>query len=108
MPRPQIRSAALILVLFSACCVYAAQPVRALPRGATANASSLAGSLAIVATTHARVEAAALLNWTLPPDNAPKAHCPWWLRILAVIGVLFFIRLVAGAVRNKPSGPGPV
>lgn len=45
---------------------------------------------------------------TLPPEDKPKTHWPWWLRILAVIGVLVFIRLVAGSVRNKPMGPPPV
>ena len=45
---------------------------------------------------------------TLPPEDKPKTHWPWWLRILAVIGVLVFIRLVAGSVRNKPTGPPPV
>lgn len=49
------------------------------------------------------VAAAALV--TLPPEDKPKTHWPWWLRILAVIGVLVFIRLVAGSVRNKPTGP---
>ena len=44
---------------------------------------------------------------TLPPEDKPKTHWPWWLRILAVIGVLVFIRLVAGGVRNKPTGPPP-
>jgi hypothetical protein len=44
---------------------------------------------------------------TLPPEDKPKTHWPWWLRILAVIGVLVFIRLVAGSVRNKPMGPPP-
>jgi hypothetical protein len=42
---------------------------------------------------------------TLPPEDKPKTHWPWWLRILAVVGVLVFIRLVAGSVRNKPTGP---
>ena len=44
---------------------------------------------------------------TLPPEDKPKTHWPWWLRILAVIGVLVFIRVVAGSVRNKPTGPPP-
>ena len=44
---------------------------------------------------------------TLPPEEKPKTHWPWWLRILAVIGVLVFIRLVAGSVRNNPGRPGP-
>jgi hypothetical protein len=50
-----------------------------------------------------RFSAGALV--TLPPEDKPKTHWPWWLRILAVIGVLVFIRLVAGSVRNKPTGP---
>jgi len=44
---------------------------------------------------------------TLPPEEKPKTHWPWWLRILAVVGVLVFIRLVAGSMRNKPGAPGP-
>jgi hypothetical protein len=44
---------------------------------------------------------------TLPPEEKPKTHWPWWLRILSVIGVLVFIRLVAGSVRNDPGRPGP-
>ena len=44
---------------------------------------------------------------TLPPEEKPKTHWPWWLRILAVIGVFVFIRVVAGSVRKKPGTPGP-
>jgi hypothetical protein len=51
--------------------------------------------------------AGSAVNVTLPPEEKPKTHWPWWLRILAVIGVLLFIRVVAGSVRSKPSGPGP-
>lgn len=53
-------------------------------------------------------EIAGMAVVTLPPEDKPKTHWPWWLRILAVIGVLVFIRLVAGSVRNKPTGPPPV
>jgi hypothetical protein len=106
MLRPHIRSVTLVLVLLSACCVYAAQPGRALSANRVVRPSSTAGALAVIPL--ARAEAAAVLHWTLPPEDKPKTRWPWWLRILAVIGVLVFIRLVAGTVRNKPSGSGPV
>jgi hypothetical protein len=55
----------------------------------------------------AEVRATAALALTLPPEPKVTSHWPWWLRILAVIFVFVFIRIVAGSVRNKPSGPGP-
>jgi hypothetical protein len=62
----------------------------------------------LTTTTHiASVPQAATVPVTLPPEEKPKTHWPWWLRILAVIGVLVFIRLVAGSVRNNPGKPGP-
>jgi hypothetical protein len=51
--------------------------------------------------------AAVVLAYTLPPEDKPKTHWPWWLRVLAVIFVLVFIRIVAGSMRSKPSGPNP-
>ncbi len=57
-------------------------------------------------TTHfATANYVATVLATLPPEEKPKTHWPWWLRILAVIGVLAFIRIVAGSVRNNPGGP---
>jgi len=44
---------------------------------------------------------------TLPPHDAPATHWPWWLRILAVIAVLAFVRIVARSMRGGASGRGP-
>ncbi len=107
MLRPHIRYAALVLVLVTACYACAAQPGRTLSRDRAVRSSSSI-TIAAVSMPVVRAEAAAVLHWTLPPEDKPKTRWPWWLRLLAVIGVLVFIRLVAGAVRNKPSGPGPV
>ena len=43
----------------------------------------------------------------LPPDNAPVAHWPWWLRILAVLAVLAFVQIVARSLRRGTSRRGP-
>jgi len=67
--------------------------------------STSAASMPRIASTHHPLVATALA--TLPPEEKPKTHWPWWLRLLAVVGVLVFIRLVAGSVRNKPGTPGP-
>ena len=64
--------------------------------------------LLLGAPAHAAHPMVASMLVTLPPQEKPKTHWPWWLRILAVIGVFVFIRIVAGSVRNNPSGkPGP-
>jgi len=44
---------------------------------------------------------------TLPPEPAPAHHWPLWLRILAVIAVLLFVRLVGGSMRGGAGGRGP-
>jgi len=86
----------IMLLLFAA----AAQ---AEMRGAPASASvSVATAQAVIA--HAPVASALV---TLPPEEKPKTHWPWWLRILAVIGVIVFIRLIGGSMRNNPGKPGP-
>jgi len=41
-----------------------------------------------------------------PPEQAPAHHWPWWLRVLAVIGVLIFVQLVARSVRSGSGGQG--
>jgi len=43
----------------------------------------------------------------LPAQDAPAPHWPWWLRILAVIGALAFVQIVARAMRRGASGRGP-
>jgi hypothetical protein len=79
--------------------------VKATPTHAMASVR-LMGSPALLADSQ---DWRAVGTWsvTLPPQEKPTTHWPWWLRILAVIGVLLFIRIVAGSVRNKPSGPAP-
>ena len=37
---------------------------------------------------------------TLPPHEAPARHWPLWLRVLAVIAVLVFVRIVARSMRG--------
>ena len=72
---------------------------------ATPAAKSVLNAMPYVASTNHSLIATTLA--VLPPEEKPKTHWPWWLRILAVVGVLVFIRLVAGSVRNKPGTPGP-
>jgi len=43
----------------------------------------------------------------LPPPDAPAPHWPWWLRILAVIGALAFIQVVARSMRKGTGRAGP-
>ncbi len=94
---------ALALLLFS---VGAAAETSAIARKPTGVMIS-AGSPAVSATS-ARSAILAADFVTLPPQEKITHHWPWWLRLLAVVGVLVFIRFVAGSVRSKPSGPGPV
>ena len=104
MVRPQLKSAALMFLLVCACMVPA-HSASACATGRRIAQSALTASVRpLVAPT---AEFAVALRYTLPPEPKPTTHWPWWLRILAVIGVLVFIRIVAGSVRNKPSGPTP-
>jgi len=43
----------------------------------------------------------------LPPDDAPAPHWPWWLRILAVLGALVFVQIVARSMRKSAGGSPP-
>jgi hypothetical protein len=111
MTRPQFKYAALLAVLL---CVGVAQAEAAsvgLQTHETARFSQavqvyFAGTPAFSAGSPTRV-AAVGLACTLPPEPKPTTHWPWWLRVLAVIFVLVFIRIVAGSMRSKPSGPSP-
>jgi hypothetical protein len=58
---------------------------------------------AIVSATAVRAHALAA---ALPEQEATAPHWPWWLRILAVIGALLFVRLVARTMRRNASGQG--
>jgi hypothetical protein len=44
---------------------------------------------------------------TLPPHDAPVRHWPLWLRIVAVIGVLLFVQMVARSLRGSAGGRPP-
>jgi hypothetical protein len=44
---------------------------------------------------------------SLPPHEAPVRHWPLWLRILAVIGVLLFVQMVARSLRGGAGGRPP-
>jgi len=44
---------------------------------------------------------------TLPPHDAPVHHWPLWLRIVAVIGVLLFVQMVARSLRSGARGRPP-
>jgi hypothetical protein len=63
---------------------------------------ALATSVLVAGQTLAAME-------VLPPDNAPKTHWPWWLRIIAVIAALAFVQVVARSLRRSAGqrGPGP-
>jgi hypothetical protein len=96
--------AAVVVLLFA---VGAAQAQVRIAAGASLRVvMQQSAASAQPAATLAKVAGMTVL--TLPPEDKPKTHWPWWLRILAVIGLLVFIRLVAGGVRNKPTGPPPV
>jgi hypothetical protein len=104
--RPVLRSRALNNVAVAAIMlVFVIGPARAELRLPTPAAKSAFSSTQSLASANHLVVATVLV--TLPPEEKPKTHWPWWLRILAVVGVLVFIRLVAGSVRNKPGTPGP-
>jgi uncharacterized protein len=45
------------------------------------------------------------LNGVPRRQPAPKSPWPWWLKLLAFIGVLWFIRIVAQSVRRGGGGP---
>lgn len=105
--RPRFQLAAIVVLVFAACTASAERrtlPVqREGPGIQLAQQSSVLGVVTMDLLAHAWSDD---LGFTLPPQEKPTTHWPWWLRILAVIGILFFIRMVAGAVRTKPSGPG--
>ncbi len=65
--------------------------------------TKLAGIVLLLVACYARAERMA----TLPQQDAPAPHWPWWLRVLAVIGVLVFVRIVARAMRRGAGRPGP-
>ena len=110
MVRPHLKYAALLLLLLCACVAQAEKGSVRLQSGDTARSSMLA-TARVEASAFARhvptSTSAVALIFTLPPEPKPTTHWPWWLRILAVIFLLVFIRIVAGSVRSKPSGPSP-
>jgi hypothetical protein len=112
MVRPRLKYAALLLLLGSTWLVQAESGIASPRQGNIARSSVLVTAhlvdTAAIATAGRSVLATTALVYTLPPEPKPTTHWPWWLRILAVIFVLVFIRIVAGSVRSKPSGPGPV
>jgi hypothetical protein len=96
--------AAVVVLL---CALGAAQAEMQNPANASARAVMQSVS-SVQAAARLANTVAGMAVVTLPPEDKPKTHWPWWLRILAVIGLLVFIRLVAGSVRNKPMGPPQV
>jgi hypothetical protein len=94
----------IILVAMLLCVVTVARADVRRVHSTTASATVLTSATPIATATHSLL---ATTLATLPPEEKPKTHWPWWLRILAVVGVLVFIRLVAGSVRNNPGKPGP-
>ncbi|HUI82630.1 MAG TPA: hypothetical protein VL240_00305 [Candidatus Binatia bacterium] len=44
------------------------------------------------------------VNAAAAGQDPPMPHWPWWLRVIAVIAVLFFVRLVVQGVRRAGSG----
>jgi hypothetical protein len=115
MVRPHPKYAALLVLILCACVAQAEKrSVRQhsgdLVRFSTSSILTTTQfvNAPTVARPFAATMAAVALTYTLPPEDKPKTHWPWWLRILAVIFLLVFIRIVAGSVRNKPTGPPPV
>jgi hypothetical protein len=115
MVRSRLKYAALLLLILCACVAQAEKRSVRQHSGdlvRISTSSMLTTPQFVNARAFARPVpvrmAAVALAYTLPPEDKPKTHWPWWLRILAVIFLLVFIRIVAGSVRNKPTGPPPV
>jgi hypothetical protein len=111
MVRPHLKYAALLLLILCACVAQAEKRSARLQSGDIVRSSTPPTAQLVDAAfaRHVPTSASAVaLIYTLPPEPKPTTHWPWWLRILAVIFLLVFIRIVAGSVRSKPSGPGPV
>jgi hypothetical protein len=110
MVRPHFKYAAVVVLLL--CTGIARAEVSTHMRtGDIASSSAFltahrADASSLSAQAGTRIAGMALV-YTLPPEPKPTTHWPWWLRILAVIFLLVFIRIVAGSVRSKPSGPSP-
>jgi hypothetical protein len=111
MKRPESKYAILLTLLLCICGTRATAETPRWPEGKFALSTDVAAEHFVdrqFSAIHAISRLAAdAWRFTLPPEPKPTTHWPWWLRILAVIGVLVFIRLVAGSVRSKPSGPSP-
>ena len=109
MVRPHLKSAALLFLILCASLAQAQDRSARPPSRDAVRVPVIAAHMAdtLVAAAHPQVTIAAVLTYTLPPEPKPTTHWPWWLRILAVIFLLVFIRIVAGSVRSKPSGPSP-
>ena len=111
MVRPHLEYAALLLLILCVCVAQAETGSARLESGDIARSSTLTTARFVDAhafAVHVPTSASAVaLIFTLPPEPKPTTHWPWWLRILAVIFLLVFIRIVAGSVRSKPSGPSP-
>jgi hypothetical protein len=101
--RSIFKVAAVVVLLFAVGTAGEVQRVGDKPTAVVISASSQ-----VVSVASARGAILAADFATLPPQEKITHHWPWWLRLLAVVGVLVFIRFVAGSVRSKPSGPGPV
>ena len=104
MMRSVTKIAAVIVLLFT---VGAAEAQTRIAASASKRAVTVQSVASLQPAPMLADKVAGIAVVTLPPEDKPKTHWPWWLRILAVIGVLVFIRLVAGSVRNKPTGPPP-
>jgi hypothetical protein len=112
MARSRLKYAALLMLVLCGCVAQAEKPtVRQhscdLACSSTLTTTQFLNAPAVTRHVPARLVSVALA-YTLPPEDKPKTHWPWWLRILAAIFLLVFIRIVAGSVRNKPTGPPPV
>lgn len=111
MVRPHLKYAALLFLILCACVGHAESGSARMRSGNIARSPVSATAHFMdkpALSVHVPTRMAAIwLAYTLPPEPKPTTHWPWWLRVLAVIFVLVFIRIVAGSVRSKPSGPSP-
>jgi len=60
----------------------------------------MVGSSAPMVSLVAQLAAFVFLNITQAQPSAPVHHWPWWLRLLALLGVLVFIRVAVTFARG--------
>lgn len=109
MKNLQVKFAAALLLLLCTATAHAGSFEKIRATGTILGQATRSRITAPVAgmTVEAQLGVSAMANLVLPPQEKPKTHWPWWLRLLALIFVLVFVRTVARSMRGKPGGPGP-